>query len=48
MYPVSPSPTNHSWWVMHTSGALPWVVFVPLGAVTRVSAKAASPSSTLP
>lgn len=35
MFPLSPSATNHSWWVMHTSIALSWVVFVPLGAVTR-------------
>lgn len=34
VFPVSCSPTKHSWWVMHTSVALHWVVFVPLGAVT--------------
>lgn len=25
MFPLSPSATNHSWWVMHTSIALPWL-----------------------
>lgn len=32
VFPVSPSSTTHSWWVMQRSLALLWVVFVPLGS----------------